>query len=214
MTDSDHRSRLASLIRRRRVRILAWSVGVVAAGQVGVFVLEVMNARPADRWSVAGGVAGIGALVFAFIATFVALVAYSDSTQTPKLRFAPLTCSDATPHPNDAAYFRWSAKMTLVNDGSVAARFIAVRVTLEGAEFGDDVRGWPIDPSDKHIVQWDGGNNAIIHPRWNQNVSGLDMWVRPVQDASSFTAKFEVVADRAGTITETRTVKLPEAEST
>jgi len=194
--------------RARRVQQVAWLVGGLAVATAAALAVAFNVTSPADRWTVAGGIAGMGALLFAYIATLIAVVAYRDSAQAPALRFTPLTCSDATPHPNDAAYFRWSAKMTLINDGPVAARFIAVRVTLEGAEFGDDVRGWPIDPSDKHIVQWDGGNNAIIHPGWNENVSGLDIWVRPAQDAATFTAKFEVVADRAGTISETRTVKI------
>jgi hypothetical protein len=187
-------ARLAGLIARRIVRFVAVAIGVLAALVVAALVVAFAVSSPSDRWTVAGGVAGIGALAFAFIATFVAVIAYRDSTQKPQLWFWELTCSDARPMA-DHINFHWIANMTLANTGPVAARFMAVRVTLDGAEFSDVPPGWPIDPSDKHIVQLDS-ETPIIHPGWKQNVRALNMWVTAAEpNAGSFTAKFEVVAD-------------------
>jgi hypothetical protein len=61
-------------------------------------------------------------------------------------------------------------------------------------------------------VQSGSGTDYVIHPGWTENVSALDMWVLPAQGAGSFTAKFEVVADRAGTLTETRAVTINKPE--
>lgn len=194
--------------RAGRVQQVVWLVAALAVAVAAALGWAFTFVSSNNVWTVAGGIAAIGALFFALTATMFAVAAYRDSTETPELRFSVLLCNDATPAANNDNTFRWIVKMGLVNDGPVAARFIAVRVTLVGAEFTTDVPGWPIDPADRHIVQWDGGTNAIIHPRWPKNVSALDMWVVAPEDADTFTAKFEAIADRAEPITEPRTVKL------
>ena len=195
--------RIFAEIVRRRVRLVAWLVAFLGLAVAGILVFEIANTAPTDRWSVAGGVAGIGALVFAFIATVVAVVAYSDSTQRPALS---LTSVQPPRVNNRAERAAWRIDITLANGGPVAARFVAVRITFAGA------LAWKHNPewsqgSSMRIMQWDGGVDTIIHPDWNARIPSLVVELG-LERTADFTATVEVVADRAGTISRTLTVPI------
>jgi hypothetical protein len=166
-----------------------------------------VNASPTDRWSAIGAVATLGALLFAVIATGVAVIAYIGSTLKPALTFKALISVPTYPTVGGGA-FSWPVGITLENDGLVAARFIAVRVTLDGGYFHQTNPEWPRS-DDLSTAQWDGGADTIIHPHWDAPLPRLIAFVTPLTDATTVTATFDVVADRADTITATRSVPIP-----
>ena len=189
--------------RARRVDQVAWLVAALAVATVVALGVAFNVAGPADRWTVTGGIAGMGALAFAYVATLVAVVAYRDSAQAPVLRFEVLNWGEAQ---RNGDTLSWRFEMTVVNDGPVAARFLAVRITIDGAHFSDDNRAWSLSP-DKRMMQYDGGADDIVHPHWREPMRTVHWQVIPASpDADTFTAKIELVADRTSTVTERQTV--------
>jgi hypothetical protein len=199
---------LIPLIHRGGLRLLLWVVALAFVVTLAMVPIAIHYSAVHNHWTALSAVAGFGALLFAVIATFVAVIAYIGSTQRPVLRFEMLVFSEAAPTVGGNTV-SWRAGITLANDGAVSARFIAVRITLSRAKFyrtSSNAAEWPI-ALDEHIVQWDGGVDTIIHPRWNGQVPRVDLFVVP-EDPTSFEAKFEVVADRARTLIETRDVPI------
>jgi hypothetical protein len=99
--------------------------------------------------------------------------------------------------------------LTLVNDGLVAARFVAVRITIGGAFFETCSPAWN-GGKNLSIVQWDGGVDTIIHPGWDAHVPTLTAQLMLDETADRLTATVEVVADRVRTITLTLMAPPPE----
>jgi hypothetical protein len=191
---------------RHRVSLVTGAVGMVTVLVLILLPLAVHYSAAHNHWAAIGAVAGLGALVFAVIATIVAVVAYTGSTLKPVLTFEKLTCEETFPTLGGGA-FAWPVDMILKNNGYIAARFIAVRVTLDGADFYQSNPEWPMS-DDLHTAQWDGGVNTIIHRHWDDSPPPLSAFVTPRTDAMTFTATFDVVADRADTITKTHTVAI------
>jgi hypothetical protein len=198
---------LVPFVGRHRVALITGAVGVVTLSVVVLLWLSVSLSAAHNHWAAIGAVAALGALAFAFIATVVAVLAYAGSTLKPVLTFKVLSCQRAVRTVGGDAV-GWTVEITLQNDGFVAARFIAVRVTLDDAIFHRTNSEWPRS-DDLRTAQWDGGVDTIIHPHWDASVPGLPAFVTPQTDAMTFTARFEAVADRADTITETHSVTLP-----
>ena len=163
-----------------------------------IAVLTFAVVPSADRWTDVGAVFTGGAFVFACIATVVALVAYQQSLRRPRL---VLEAKDGIV-PRDAEK-PWRLGLTLRNNGEVAARFVAVRVTLENAEFKRVLEGeaWHLG-SDSHVLQWEGGGDTIIHPQWEHKVPTIYARVTLSDQATKVPATVEVVADGIRTVTD------------
>ena len=191
--------------RRGTVRQLRWALGAIGALTLVLVVVSVPASAPHNHWAAIAAVTGFGALLFAFLATWVAVMAYRRSTQTPELRILPpIYPPKVTSRDGKAA---WRIDLTLVNNGLVAARFVAVRITISGAFFEISNRPWQ-GGKNLSIVQWDGGVDTIIHPGWDAHVPSLDAWLILDETADRLTATVEVVADRVRTITQTLTVPI------
>lgn len=202
--------RIFLLVGRHRAGFAAWAVGVVTLFVLILLPLAVRYSAAHNHWAAIGAVAGLGALAFVLIATVVAVLAYAGSTLKPALTFKVLSCEQAHPTIGGNA-FSWPVEITLANDGLVAARFIAARVTLDGAIFHQTNPEWPRS-DDLRTAQWDGGVDTIIHPHWDGSLPRLSAFVTPPTDTATFTATFDVVADRADTITEIRLVTIPRGD--
>jgi hypothetical protein len=200
---------LVPFVGRHRVALVTGAVGVVTLFVVVLLPLSVGHSAAHNHWTAIGAVAGLGALAFAFIATVVAVLAYAGSTLKPVLTFKILLCGRADPTLGGEAV-GWTVEITLQNEGAVAARFIAVRVTLDDATFHQAEPPWRRS-DDLRTAQWDGGVDTIIHPHWDAAVPHLTAFVTPQTDAYTFTAKIEAVADRAVTITNVCSVTIHEA---
>jgi hypothetical protein len=189
----------------RDIRQVRWALGAIGALTLALVVLSVPASAPHNHWVAIAAVTGFVALLYAFLATWVAFMAYMRSRLKPELRFEVLNWGEAH---GDGDTLSWRFEMTVINDGPVAARFIAVRITIDGARFSDDNRAWSLS-ADKRMMQYDGGADDIVHPHWREPMSPIYWQVLPVSpDADTFTAKIELVADRTGTVTEKQTVTI------
>jgi hypothetical protein len=122
-----------------------------------------------DEWTALGTLYSAGGFVLAAIAAVLAIVAYINSTEKPRL----------VPDSTYALHFQdWFFSLRLVNRGPVAARFVAVRLRFVGATIALPYDGFPMDPwTTRHQgwngaqeAVWEGGADAVIHPKWPYDV--------------------------------------------
>ncbi len=186
--------RFLAYVRRGGVRLLAIALIIGAVITVAALPVAVHYGAQHNHWTAIAAVSGVGALAFAFTATFVAVIAYDGSTQRPVLGIGVEPSSARY----QGGYYRFQLSVVLSNRGTVAARFIAVRVTIDGAVFEQASVEWRILAD--RVAQWDGGADAIIHPGWNATIKPLFAAINPPLKAEHFTVRVEVVADRAGTV--------------
>jgi len=233
---------LRQLLRRPR-HILRWPLSaygligglaavVVLAAVAAIFFLPREIPPPptasADRWAAEGALFGAGAFVLAVLATAIATIAFVNSTDRPKLRIEPSYTWRPTPDPPspDAIPGRfpdWSLQLSIYNDGPVAARNLAVRVTftdpglfapdwitLETRDGASSLSPWrAANPNDLSPAQvwWEGGADAVVHPspRWPYQVPQLGpaaLHIYKPESDEQFEFTVELVADDVPPMTE------------
>jgi hypothetical protein len=213
-------------------------LGSLVTGAAGVVAAY---ARPSewpprssgDQWAAEGAVFAAGAFVLAILATGFAAVAYVNSTLRPRLRISyatfpgwsqPLILSVTPEYPSGWAEI-WTLNLRLVNDGAVAARYVAVRLRLQGASLYRSIAAKPstlapLDPwkasspmlVNPNVVRWEGGADAVVHPggdKWEYEIPELGP-VPLVVDAGAneFTFDIDVIADEVRLFSSRRTVRV------
>lgn len=168
------------------VLVLAVAIGVVAfyaerwwppAGFPSAVTTD------ADRLAAEAALFGGGAFTLAAVATVIAIIAFVNSTEKPSLS---LTDGVLLAAARDEWERMWTHGILLENHGRVAARFVAVRVTIEGAVMNVAAGGvvaWRTQTitSVGITVQaiWEGGADAVVHPGWTYEVPPLGpYWCR------------------------------------
>jgi hypothetical protein len=149
---------------------------VVTGGAIAVLLVGFPGVAQADRVVAIGTIFGAGTFVFAIIGTLVAAQAYANSVQRPDLYVVDvIPLGQAAPWMGD-----WTLKITLGNRGSVAARFIAVRVTFTNdwrwQLVGSFTSEWITDQSTNPFferIAWAGGADAVVHPGWEYLLPAL-----------------------------------------
>jgi hypothetical protein len=161
--------------------LIAVLVAIVIIAAVGCVVFLPKELPPSstasgDRWVAEGAIVGAGAFLLAVLATAIATVAYINSTEKPSLRLE----AHYPGHDQAAELAReglsipdWSLQLRLYNDGPVAARQVAVRVTFsKGVSLSTPANAitlapwYTASPEDKNPSQlwWEGGADAVVHP--------------------------------------------------
>jgi hypothetical protein len=117
-----------------------------------------------DKITAEGDVFVIGALVYAVLGTAIAVLAWLNATEKPALRLVGWRTSDA----RDSVLANWKWDPVIQNEGHVAARFVAVRVTFEGCVFNPPSPpfGWRLSPPGADAVyqaDWSGGADVVVH---------------------------------------------------
>lgn len=156
------------------------TVGVVAATVLVLQSPETLLHAALDRITALGVVFGLGALAFAVLGTTIAVVAYRNSLKRPRLviqgvyapGIAPNDPLQMTASPDDpwGSNDAWSFLMRLENRGSVTAKGVYVRLTLDGGDLWSD--GINLEPwmaaskrlVNPHQLYWEGGADAAVHP--------------------------------------------------
>jgi hypothetical protein len=176
-----------------------------------------------DRWAAEAALFGVGGFLLAIIGTAVAVVAYVNSTEKPDLQLTTVSAAGIAPGDrldlivdhrtdfglNDA----WMLRLELTNTGPVAARFVAVRVTLEGAWLwaaSSALIPWKSGTlATPHQFFWEGGADAVIHPGWQYQVptlgpSGLGM----SNEQDEVEILIEVIGDDVSLVTRRETLRV------
>jgi len=167
------------------------------------------NKTPSDQWAALAAIYGAGGFLLAVFATLIATIAYSNSTEKPVLvlAFVRYQGGGSTPNVNlvespSLPYGEipdWTLRIIVRNDGLVAARFLAMRVTLDGAGFfpgGRSIEPWRAGTeTGTPVVWWEGGADAVVHPNWEYRVLPLVCPVRPNTPSERFSFQIEFVAD-------------------
>lgn len=179
----------------------------------------------ANQWAAEAAIIGGGALFFAIVATAFAVLAYINSTERPKLRLEPSFSWKPTPQPPapdsiPGRFPDWALRLRIYNDGPIAARNLAVRVTFSGAvslvtqPHAGLLAPWQaLSPDDPWPTQlwWEGGADAVVHPSpaWPFEIPQLGRAPLQVFDLESdqpVTFTVEVVADDVRPVKKTLTI--------
>ncbi len=200
--------------------------------------------KAADQWAAEGAVFAAGAFLMAVLATAIATVAYINSTERPLVRVAvshpgetdPWRASwvrDARDQSGEkttrAEFDGWFLTLRLFNDGPVAARFVAIRVTFrDGAHLSvrrlESLR--PCQAGSPRVtyarkervfytasVSWEGGADAAVHPSWEYDVpaySRTKLALIGVQAQTTFRFEVEIVAHNVPAFKTVHTVHILE----
>jgi hypothetical protein len=169
--------------------VLVFIVGTLALWPSG------WPAKGSDQWAALGTLYGAGAFVLALIATALAAIAYINSTEKPLLVLAQTSMP--------VGFQDWSFSLRLENRGQVAARFVAVRLKFNGTRIAHD--GHPMEPKwtsgrpggwDLSTEAfWEGGADAVLHPRWPYQLPLFRCNLDPWSKDRPATLDVEVVAD-------------------
>ncbi len=158
---------------RNRLAIAALIAIAVAVSAASALVLArgVPSGVSTNQLAAIGTILGGGGFLFAIVATVVAVVAYANSLPKPDLYVETVEqVAQASPPAGT-----WGLKVTLSNRGTVAARFVAVRVTFSDWrwQFTDAATRartpWRVDYSTNPFFDratWEGGADAVLHPTW------------------------------------------------
>lgn len=194
---------------RFNLRFRPWpSTAVVLVVALLVIVVIVMRLaieiRPSvwppaaqDQWNALAALFAAGAFLLAVVGTVVATVAYVNSTKKPSLIIDSLRAPGLDslwelhwrPGGEYGFVAEWRLSLTLWNLGTVAARFVAVRVALYADRRGARPQDQPRDPK-LHPVSgregfgswmpvgrefnWEGGADRVIHPQWRYEIPPLE----------------------------------------
>jgi hypothetical protein len=164
------------LIRQTSSSIIA-SIAVLAALVVGASLAVWFFGTPhatTDQWAAITVILGVGGFVFAIIATIVAVVAFERTIQRPALGVARIDYPMQALPPEGS----FSIDLKLENNGQVAARFVAVRITFTNTWWRFAMLGskWEGNfGTSPHFAQatWEGGADAVVHPHWQYDVPEL-----------------------------------------
>jgi hypothetical protein len=212
--------------------LLVVVVALALAFAIAVSPSEFPPTKVPDEWAAEGAVFAAGAFLLAVLATAIATVAYINSTEKPALRIILLDYPgvhepvsemwEATPpgpsgQTSEIAF--WLA-LWLRNDGQVAARFVAIRLTvgpdawLHAASSMASLEPWQA-PSPRQVyaqnLRWEGGADAVIHPSWEYEVPQVGptyLMLNP-QLQTNLRFEVEVVADDVPAFRSTYVVKVP-----
>jgi hypothetical protein len=188
-------------------------LGIVTAALVVVWKPAVGPQTADNRWAALAVVLTGAALVLALIGTGIAVSAYFNAIEGPRLLVHPewdLVSAELPPEagrtPDTEGWRAWfTLNLRLLNTGHVSARFIAIRVGLVGATFERDPNRPQAD--DAHFswrfmarteiteVQWEGGANVVVHPRFGlYTVPEFGGWIVGTQPTLKLSVY--VVADK------------------
>jgi hypothetical protein len=213
----------AQLLRRARIGAVAvlLALGGVVLGVafgIGHFWPPDSPTTEADRLAAIGAVFAGGGFSLAVVATIVAVFAYINATEKPWLRIAePDVLWVGDPVQSMPATRTLVYSVRLANDGLVAARFVAIRITFVGAVA--EVPAGRLHPwhaaSDQAPASgrlwWEGGADAVVHPGWEYEVPTLGPLVvrlDPSTGNNSFIVRVEIVADDVPAFTRSHTVSI------
>lgn len=199
---------------------------MTALGVAAVFIIVfALVLRPSklvpdnntDRWAAEAALMGFGGLFLAFVGTSVAVVAYINSTDKPALHLAQIHDYDMGPFSSQVGHGRlWQMTLLLQNEGSIAARFAAVRLTFSRQVWSPEQAGFGHIPQysftpwsarstshgDSLAFWWEGGADAVIHPGWEYMVPQVTLAVPDSENpanigitAPDLEVTIEVVAD-------------------
>jgi hypothetical protein len=182
-----------------RNRLAIGALVAIAAAVIVASALVLARGVPSDvstsQFAAIGTILGGGGFLFAIVATVVAVMAYANSLPKPDLYVETVQQVAQTFPPSGT----WGLKITLGNRGTVAARFVAVRVTFFdwGWQFTDAATRartpWRVDYSTNPFFDratWEGGADAVLHPTWPYIVPELG----PLRSNFSF-GSFSVPSD-------------------
>ena len=158
-----------------RNRLAIGALVAIAAVVIVTSALVLVRGAPsgitANQLAAIGTILGGGGFLFAIVATVVAVVAYANSLPKPDLYVETVEqVAQASPPAGT-----WGLRITLGNRGTVAARFVAVRVTFSNWrwQFTDAATRartpWRVDYSTNPFFDratWEGGADAVLHPTW------------------------------------------------
>jgi hypothetical protein len=154
-------------------------------------------AKGTDQWAALGTLYGAGAFVLALIATALAAIAYINSTEKPLLVLAQTSMP--------VGYQGWFFSLRLENRGPVAARFVAVKLKFNGTRIRLPYGGYPMEPKWTSgrpggwdlatEAFWEGGADAVLHPRWPYQLPSFQCNLDPWSKHAEATLSVEVVAD-------------------
>jgi hypothetical protein len=147
----------------------------IAAPAVLVWLGILGGFTTSDKITAEGDIFVIGALVYAVVGTAIAILAWLNATEKPVLRWESWGAFTKQP---DSLLADWSWNPELRNDGHVAARFVALRVTFEGCVFRalGPLPSWRLSPPGSDVLNradWSGGADVVVH-------AGFDFPVPPL----------------------------------
>jgi hypothetical protein len=206
---------------RIRRRFLLGLIGLALVAVPLAAVILALVAIPsredtADRLAAIGAISGGAAVLLAFIAALVALLAYAVSTGVPNIKFRmqfdfsrpnnPSFTAEASHDPmvlKATSFKQTIGTISLHNTSRYSARNPAVCVRLQAMAFAPE-RPLPDGWAQLHFastrgitaVQWDGGTQFSIHGETTRVIPSLDfdkLFYYPEQGSPAFI--FEIYAE-------------------
>ena len=176
---------------RLKVRVIGFWVLVAVVAVGWVCYLPFSLSAKASAQAGLGDWFGAGALLLAVLGTSVAWWAYLEARKRPRLKASlarPLTPKWGEIH-GEASSPEFEINIQVRNEGNVAARYVALRVSLPGANLNRSgyvseesckASGWHPDPRGDldpkrqgwSIFEWEGGDR-MVHPEWDLLVPSL-----------------------------------------
>jgi hypothetical protein len=195
-----------------KVLVVALLVQLVPIA-VAVLLVWLSSFTVSDKIAASGDVFVIAALVYAVLGTAIAVLAWLTATEKPVLRLEGWRASET----RGLVLANWKWDPVIQNEGHVAARFVAVRVTFEGCVFKRPAppSAWRLNPpgsDDVYQAEWSGGADIVVHAGFDFPVPALWGQIQMSEGTQPKTMVIEVVADNF-TKTTHRWAVLPPAGS-